>query len=224
MHQPPAHELIEQRLERLCAFANQEHTGADGSDFIHPIIKAIVLHFMLGYEHPFCDGNGRTARALFYWFMLKSEYALFRYISISKLLKEKAREYGLSFLYTEKDSNDLTYFIGFQLEIIQAALNELEMYLHHKSQELKTVLEWLEHTPTGQRLNFVQKDLIKKGVKESGRVFSVKEVANSYDISANTARMYLKQLAELKLFLLTQDGKTMLYVAPSDLRQRLKGA
>lgn len=224
LHQPPAHELIEQRLERLCAFANQKHTGADGGDFIHPIIKAIVLHFMLGYEHPFCDGNGRTARALFYWFMLKSEYALFSYISISKLLKEKAREYGLSFLYTEKDDNDLTYFIGFQLEIIQAAFDELKSYLKHKSQEFNAIVEWLERTPTGQRLNFVQKDLIKKGVKESGRVFSVKEVANSYDISANTARMYLKQLAELKLFLLTQDGKTMLYVAPSDLRQRLKGA
>ncbi|MFW9605095.1 MAG: hypothetical protein ACMV0I_00775 [Pseudomonas sp.] len=96
--------------------------------------------------------------------------------------------------------------------------------MNHKSQEFNAIVEWLESTPTGQRLNFVQKDLIKKGVKESGRVFSVKEVANSYAISANTARLYLKQLAELKLFLLTPDGKTMLYIAPSDLRQRLKGA
>ena len=64
---------------------------------------------MMGYEHPFRDGNGRVARALFYWFMLKSEYTLFKFVSISKLLKEKPKEYGMSYMYTEKDSNDLMF-------------------------------------------------------------------------------------------------------------------
>jgi hypothetical protein len=42
--------------------------------FIHPVMRAITLHFWLAYDHPFCDGNGRTARALFYWSMLKQGY------------------------------------------------------------------------------------------------------------------------------------------------------
>jgi hypothetical protein len=82
-HQPPDFNLINERLQKLCDFANEDHTGLNGCDFVHPIIKAIILHFMMGYEHPFRDGNGRVARALFYWFMLKSEYTLFKYVSIS---------------------------------------------------------------------------------------------------------------------------------------------
>ncbi len=220
-HQPPHFDLINERLQKFCAFANAEHTGLNGCDFVHPIIKAIILHFMIGYEHPFRDGNGRTARALFYWFMLKSEYTLFKYVSISKLLKEKPKEYGMSYMYTEKDSNDLTYFIYFQLDIILHAFEELKTYLGNKTSEFKKIAEILEKTTWGNKLNFIQKDLIKKAVKEPGRVFSAKEVSNSYTISANTARTYLAKLAELKLFLATKDGKTLIYIAPSDLLSKL---
>lgn len=220
-HQPPHYNLIQERLLKLCAFANEEHSGLNGCDFIHPIIKAIILHFMLGYEHPFRDGNGRTARALFYWFMLKSEYSLFKYVSISKLLREKQKEYGLSFMYTERDANDLTYFIYFQLEIILHAFEELKSYLVSKTKEFKKIAELLEQTKWGSELSFIQKDLIKKAVKEPGRVFSAKEVSNSYVITPNTARVHLAKLAELKLFLCTKDGKANIYIAPSDLLSKL---
>jgi len=220
-HQPPHFNLIDDRLQKLCDFANEDHTGLNGCDFVHPIIKAIILHFMMGYEHPFRDGNGRVARALFYWFMLKSEYTLFKFVSISKLLKEKPKEYGMSYMYTEKDSNDLTYFIYFQLDIILHAFDELKTYLGNKTNEFKKIAEILEKTTWGNKLNFIQKDLIKKAVKEPGRIFSAKEISNSYTISANTARAYLAKLAELKLFLTTKDGKTLIYIAPSDLLSKL---
>lgn len=220
-HQPPDFTLLEDRLKVLCEFANQEHVGVNGCDFIHPLIKAITLHFMIGYEHPFRDGNGRTARALFYWFMLKSEYTLFKYVSISKLLREKPKEYGLSYMYTERDENDLTYFIYFQLDIISKAFEELKKYLDLKADEFQKISETLEKTTWGRKLNFIQKDLIKKAVKEPGRVFSAKEVCNSYSVSENTARSYLAKLAEMKLFLSTKDGRTIIYIAPSDLLSKL---
>jgi Fic family protein len=162
-HQPPDFSLIHDRLLLLCEFANTDHSGLAGSAFIAPIVKAIILHFMIGYEHPFRDGNGRTARALFYWYMLKCEYKLFRYVSISKLLKEKPKEYGLSFMYTERDQNDLTYFIYFQLEIILSAFQELESYLNDKVTEFQKIAEMLDETKWGEELNFIQKDLLKKG-------------------------------------------------------------
>jgi len=56
---------------KLIEFANDENIT---TGFIHPVIKAILLHFWIGYLHPFCDGNGRTARALFYWYLLKNDY------------------------------------------------------------------------------------------------------------------------------------------------------
>ena len=54
--------------------------------FIHPMIRSIILHFWLAYDHPFVDGNGRTARALFYWSMLRHGYWLFEFISISQII------------------------------------------------------------------------------------------------------------------------------------------
>lgn len=219
-HQPPCYKKIPERLQQLCKFANEEHNGLEGGVFIAPVIKAIILHFMLGYEHPFRDGNGRTARALFYWFMLKHEYDLFNYVSISKLLKDDPKGYGLSYMYTEKDQNDLTYFIDFQLDIILSAFDELQQYLQIKTDEFHQVVELLENSKYST-LNFVQKDVLKKATKEPGRIFTVKEVANSYVISDNTARTYLNLLVKNKLLLQTKDGRTTLYLSPSDLRERL---
>jgi len=221
-HQPPDYTKIPERLQALCDFANDSHSGLGGGEFIAPVIKAIILHFMIGFEHPFRDGNGRTARALFYWYMLKNEYELFRYISISKLLKDDPKGYGLSYLYTEKDENDLTYFIDFQLDIILAAFDELESYLESKTDEFNQVLKILENSRFSGILNFVQKDIVKKGTKEPGRIFTAKEISNSYSLAENTSRSYLNKLVELKLLLLTKDGRTRLYFAPSDLMTRLQ--
>ena len=220
-HQPPCYKKIQDRLQVLCNFANEEHSGLEGGVFIAPVIKAIILHFMMGYEHPFRDGNGRTARALFYWFMLKHDYDLFKYISISKLLKDDPKGYGLSYMYTEKDNNDLTYFIDFQLDIILSAFDELQNYLKVKTEEFHQVVELLENSKYSG-LNFIQKDILKKATKDPGRIFTVKEISNSYAISENTARSYLNNLSSTnKLLLSTKDGRMTLYLSPSDLRKRL---
>ena len=65
LHRPPPASELPERLDDLCRFANEEL----GEGFLHPVIRAIVLHFWVGYDHPFADGNGRLARALFYWSM-----------------------------------------------------------------------------------------------------------------------------------------------------------
>ena len=96
---------------------------------------AIILHFWLAYDHPFVDGNGRTARALFYWGMLHSGYWLFEFISISSILTKSPVTYGLSFLYSETDENDLTYFIVAQTKVIRRAIEELHTYISRKTGE-----------------------------------------------------------------------------------------
>ena len=223
VHQPPCYTELENRLRLICDFANTEHSGEDGTIFIHPIAKGIILHFMVGYEHPFADGNGRTARAIFYWFMLKNKYDYFEYISISKLLKEAPVQYGKSFLYSEIDDNDLTYFIYYQVDIILRAIDELLKYLQQKSKEFEEITTILKDSSIGDPLNFIQKDIIKKSIKNPGRVFTALEVAADYDISANTARKYLNAMAKSKLLASYKDGRTTSYIAPANLYEILKG-
>ncbi len=222
VHVPPPCNQIEERLQKVCQFANEVHLGEGSSIFIHPVVKAIILHFMIAYEHPFSDGNGRTARAIFYWFMLKSGYDFFEYVSISKLLKVAPSRYGKSFIYTEIDDNDLTYFIFYQVEIIIRAIDELLLYLQKKSQEFEEVSELLSSSTIGQKLNFIQKDIVKKAIKSPGRVFTSNEIVADYDISENTARKYLNELVKYKILASYRDGRRISYIAPSTIREVLE--
>ena len=76
---PPDYQEIDRYITELCTFANLEKqdAGSGTDDYIHPVIKGIILHFLMGYIHPFNDGNGRTARSLFYWYVLSRGYWLF---------------------------------------------------------------------------------------------------------------------------------------------------
>jgi len=221
LHQPPDYKEIEERLEKLCDFANTMHSGENGNIFIDPIVKAIILHFMIGYEHPFADGNGRTARAIFYWFMLQNGFSFFEYLSISKLLKVAPVKYGMAYLYTEIDENDLTYFLYYQADIILRAMDELFQYLDEKSKEFEDVVDLLENSKLSNNLNFIQKNIIKKAMKNPGRTFTVKEISNAYEVSDNTARKYLKRLAEYKLLAPVKEGRMVKYIALADIKDVL---
>jgi Fic family protein len=134
-HSPPDATTLSHRMEEMCKFAN----GDIPSGFIHPVIRSIVLHFWLAYDHPFVDGNGRTARALFYWSMLKQEYWLFEFISISDIILKAPVKYGMAFLYTETDQEDLTYFILYHTKVILRAIEKLNEYIKQKTESIRTM-------------------------------------------------------------------------------------
>lgn len=219
--EPPSFDEINERLQELCDFANINHHEDNPKEFIDPIVKAIILHFMLGYIHPFSDGNGRVARALFYWYMLKNGFDYFEYVSISSLLKNAPKQYALSYLYSENDDNDTTYFIAYQLEIMLRAIEELLKYLQTKSNDFEEVLDIFKQSKYNDLFNFIQKDIVKKAIKEAGKVFVAKEIANEYDISENSARKYLNELANHKLLFTSKKGKSIMYIATNDIRNRL---
>lgn len=222
VHQPPKAALLPARLEALCRFANDRHDGQDGRHFIHPVVKAIILHFMMGYEHPFRDGNGRTARCLFYWFMLKSGYWPFEYISISTLLKEAPMQYGRSYIHTETDAFDLTYFVTYQLRVIERAIHEFMDYFEDKRKESVELMSWLDTLELKDALNYRQGHFLKKVLQHPGRVFTPKELTHDYDVSENTARKDLEKLLGMKVLFKVQEGKGFLYLAREDADANLK--
>lgn len=130
-HVPPKEEFLKGEIDRLIKFANDE----DDNKFVHPIIKAIFIHFWIGYLHPFYDGNGRMARTLFYWYLLKKGYFAIQYLPISLVLKRSAKDYGMSYVYTEQDGLDLTYFYDFQMRKIQRALEDFKEHIARKTKE-----------------------------------------------------------------------------------------
>ncbi|OOZ38891.1 filamentation induced by cAMP protein fic [Solemya pervernicosa gill symbiont] len=218
LHIPPKAAELNDRLDRLCTFANE-----DSSDpFFHPVIKAIILHFMLAYDHPFEDGNGRTARALFYWCMLNQGYWLIEFISISRILKTAPAKYSRAYLHTETDNNDVTYFITHQLNVITAAIRDLYSYLERKSKEIHTVEAVLKRSPSLRNiLNHRQVALLNRALKKPNSLFTIESHRSSHNVVYQTARSDLLDLVELALLIKGKSGKSFSFTVPEDIKKRL---
>lgn len=218
LHVPPPAEELPNRIQKLCDFANGKHS----KEFLHPVVRAILLHFMLAYDHPFVDGNGRTARALFYWSMLNQRYWLLEFTSISKIIKSAPTKYGYAFLHSETDGNDVTYFIIHQLEVIKRAIGDLHEYLQKKANDFREATELLAQTQLNEALNHRQINLLEHALKNPGSVYQFKEHQNLHKVTYQTARSDLLKMADdLGLLLKIKKGSSFAFIAPADLKERI---
>lgn len=217
LHVPPTASKLPQRMEQLCDFANQLDAGAV-QGFVHPAVRAIILHFWIGYDHPFVDGNGRTARALFYWQMLRSGYWLVEYLSISAIIRKQPKQYVRAYLHTETDDNDLTYFILYHLRVVERSIEEFRSYVRKKLRERQQ----LEQTVLPGLLTERQRAIILKALKDPATVFTYQTHASSHGITLATARSDLLDLEAKKLLQGNRHGRRFEFIAIPDLDQKLK--
>lgn len=117
---PPRVARIPDRIEQLCHLINND------SAFVHPLVKAAILHFALLYEYAFEDGNGRVARAMFYWSLVRSGYPVADQLCISEHIKAHAKKMQEVFFTVVLHDFDLTYFLEFTVDALEHQLQSLE--------------------------------------------------------------------------------------------------
>ena len=188
VYTPPTHEDIPAFVETLCDFFNNDNPNT----FIHPIIKGIIVHFMLAYMHPFVDGNGRTARALFYWYMLRENYKLTEYMSISRVISKSKSSYEKAFRYTENDENDMGYFVAYNLRALEISFQQLRDYIQRKQQEKKSAKTFM----IAGNVNYRQAMILQRMKDEPNTIFTVKEAQDLFSVSSMTARKDLTDLVQ----------------------------
>lgn len=216
IHRPPPAEQLPRRMELLCRFANQ---GDEEEPFIHPVLRAILLHFWLAYDHPFEDGNGRTARILFFWLMRARGYWLAEYLSISRLIRNAPAQYARAFVETETDGGDTTYFLIHQLNLIARAIADLHAYLERKTAEVRDVEKLLRGAAY---LNGRQLALLTDAVRDPEAAYSVESHATSHRVAHETARTDLLDLVRRKLLVQRRRGRKHIFEPAPDLPTRLK--
>ena len=207
-HTPPSYNEIIDMIVDLCEFANNDNND----NFIHPIIKGIIIHFILAYIHPFVDGNGRTARSLFYWYMIKKGYWLTEYLSISRIIYTNKKSYEKAFLYTENDDNDLSYFIQYHLNVMKKAFEDLKKYLQRKIDEQQNVHRFIGVLNTNDRQRYVFKVIMEN----KHIIITPKELASQFDITTRTARTDLQELVKMGYLKITNINKRALGYIKSD--------
>jgi Fic family protein len=214
-HRPPQADELPSRLQSLCHFANQETPNY----FVHPVLRAIILHFWVGYDHPFVDGNGRTARALFYWAMLKYGYWLWAFVSISRILLQAPSQYARAFLYSETDDNDLTHFITYQIDVMRRAMDDLHQFIDRKVAQLREI----ERTLRGsEHFNQRQRALISHALRHPHHRYTFVSHKTSHNVVYQTARTDLLGLQQRGLLESFKIGKTWYFSPARDLETRLR--
>ena len=190
VHTPPSYTEIPEFIEKLCEFVNTSDDNV--GKFVHPIIKGIVVHFMIAYVHPFVDGNGRTARALFYWYMVKQGYWLTEYLSVSRVISKSKKKYEKTFLYSEADGLDIGYFIDYNLEVLDKAFKELQSYIERKQKERLAANTFLHLGNINER----QAQIIRVYYENPKIILTVKDVQVKFMITPTTAKSDLIGLVE----------------------------
>lgn len=217
VHTPPNADLLPDRMAKLCKFANEKDDAA--SPFLHPVARSILVHFWLAYDHPFVDGNGRTARALFYWSMLRQGYWLTEFISISRQIKKARVQYDRAFLYSETDDNDATYFLLNQLKVLRQAIDDLGSYLKKKAQEVREVEQKMRGRDD---LNHRQLAVLSHALRNPAARITIDSHQASHRVVYQTARTDLLGLAERGYLEQSRIGKKLFFTPARDLERRLK--
>jgi Fic family protein len=219
LHTPPGAGELKDRMEALCEFANNDKTGR----FMHPVIRTILIHFWLAYDHPFVDGNGRTARALFYWSAIHQGYWLMEYISISRILKSAPAKYARSFLYVETDANDTTYFIDHHLEVIVKAIDDLYAHLARKEVEWRDTMKILRNSPhLARELNHRQIALIDDALQKPDHVYTFSGHRAVHGVTYQTSRQDLLKLVDMGFLRAYKVSRTFCFEAVVDLPDLLE--
>lgn len=218
IHAPPPADQLPMRLQAMCDFANGSDDDPNG--FLHPVVRGILLHFWLAYDHPFVDGNGRTARALFYWYMRTRGYWLTEYLSISRILRKAPSKYTKAFLLTETDGGDTTYFLLHQLEVIKRAVDELHAYLRRKVREVKDVERMIKDA---EELNHRQLALLSDAVRHPDNAYTYQSHAASHRVTTETARTDLLELYRRGLLERHRVRRKHVFGAVPDLPRVLRG-
>ena len=189
VHRPPSYRDIPQFVDDLCSFFN----ASQPPTFIHPIIRGIVIHFMLAYMHPFVDGNGRTSRALFYWYMLREGYWLTEYLSISRIIYRSKNSYEKAFLCSEADGMDIGYFIAYHLRVLGLAFRDLQSYLQRKIEEREAAAAYLSIPGLNER----QAEMIKMYADNPNAMYTVREFQARFQVTPTTVKSDLEQLMKM---------------------------
>ena len=218
LHVPPPAEELPERLKRLCDFANG--VGEYASQYVPPLVRALIVHFMMGYDHYFVDGNGRTARVIAQWVMLREGFFLMDFVPVSRLLRQAPAQYARSFLEVEQDEGDLTYFLIWHAHIILRGICELHDYLARKSKEMEQVKHLLRLTDLNNR----QIGVIEEALRDSAITVTAASHADKYRVTPQTAHADLRGLEDGGYLMRTKRGRSFEWYPVTDLQRRVRGA
>lgn len=210
-HQGIIHTQIEPALDEAINLAIKNKR------YLHGLIKGILLHYFIGYIHPFFDGNGRTARTLFYFKCIKNDLKFVELLSISAHLKRgKANQYERSFDLVKDNELDITYFIDYCLDSLIEAIKKVDEKVNY--------LMNVSVLATHYDLNSNQILLLQRLALNKFLGITAQEHATSISRTREIARRELKDLYDKKFLREEKRSNQLIYfVEAKFLKETVQG-
>jgi len=150
-----------------------------------------IIHYYMIYLHPYYDFNGRMARMLAYWYIIKCQFIKDKMPVFSEAINYNAQTKTMYYKAIEnsrEDDNDLTYFIetmfklGLRFINVYIKLNEIEI----RSRRIMQIMTKTEINTLKSILLYIK----------SGEYFTWEDVY-AYDKEQYSKQYYLKLLNSL---------------------------
>lgn len=201
--EPPDIDFIEDQIQGFCDYANNRDKSKD----IHPVTKAILLHFWLIYLHPFKDGSVRIARVIFYCYLMKNGYEDFiQYISLSHAISKSQISYANAFIYSVQDDEDVSYFIDYNLKRIADAFSTFENNVKKEKEGSKEVIKYYQYNLNKRQLRFVKE--LENYPEVHGSITAYMALNK---ISRRTAEYDFRQLIDQKIITKEKTGRKVYF-------------
>lgn len=190
IYTPPLANNVQEMMNSLLSFLHSDN------EEIHPILKAMIFHYYFVYIHPFHDGNGRTARALTYMYLLQKDYTFFKYFSISSMIVEARSSYYKSIKDSEDSESDTTYFaLAYSKIIMDSIIKVSGDFIRQFSKEII----FNKINERGLKLNKRQEKAVNFMLRYSKSIDVNTYISKINKVSQETGRKDLNDLVEFDL-------------------------
>ena len=236
-YRPPIYSQVPELLNSFCQWSQKEFHYKDGQSFSTAIIQAIVSHVYLAWIHPFGDGNGRTARLLEFYLLLRAGAPDIAAHVLSNHYNETREEYYKQLKESSsKNNGDLSAFINYAIRGFKKGLSEILELIQKNQMQISWetyVYEVFDSHPMGPKAKASKDRQISLAVSmETGSSYEERTLTRLtpalrvlYDsVSNRTIDRDLKNLLEMELIRL-EDGKyrantEILRASMAQLRQK----
>ena len=191
VHTPARAEQLPELMDQWFSF-REEETG-------DLLIRSFVSHFYFVYLHPFCDGNGRTARILNASQLYHGGYKKMKSLPLSSAINKQLSGYYSSLEDSEIVLNgteskwlDLTPFVSYMLDAFERCMMDAALSENVLSEKESKLLE---------RMN-------KAGIH--GEI-TVKKAAAILRLSENGTRSVLEKLVKKGYLTVNKDKVPYIY-------------
>lgn len=180
-------------MEQALAYLNNENEEL--------LYRTAVFHYLLGYIHPFYDGNGRLNRFISSYMLAKELEPVLSY-RLSYTIKENIEKYYAAFKICNHPLNkgDLTPFVNMFLDIIEESITLLVEALEKRRIQMLHYLEHIQYLPDAKNsVIFSLYSYLIQAQLFSEHGISTKELLSYLELSRDTLRKKLEIVENAKL-------------------------